>query len=52
MLWIALGIPFVIHGDVESEFVPPPAREFELLWGDSTGITWGGNTIIDYPVIA
>lgn len=28
-----------------------PTGEFDLLWADGEGITWGSTTIIDYPVI-
>ena len=52
MIWMALAIPFFLHGDVKSEFVPPPEPTFDLLWGADTGIVWGADTIIDYPVIS
>ena len=30
---------------------PPAMPAHDLLWGDGAGITWGGDTIIDWPVI-
>ena len=60
---IGISLPSIEYGEVSVSYTPPPpvpdpdpdpdpSQEFDLLWGDDTGITWGSDTIIDYPGIS
>jgi len=53
MLGIGLGIWRLFQEVVTGGGVPDttPAPKFDLIWGAATQLTWGSNTIIDWPVI-
>jgi len=53
---VGISTPSLSFEEVSISYTPPPppepVGEFDLFWGDDTGITWGADTIIDYPGIS